>query len=826
MNTSICALCLGLCLSQSSTHRDLNQFIASLNWDASKKGGLLTVNPERTLAKHQGTNLVDYDRKLVTIGHLSAVVPMDMTLIDDSFKEPNMYDGLTRDAKVLYLLSTMTTQQVQTATKTGIGLHDLQGEQVKVMKSLLPERLLWKTLESDGRNTYGRELEKGEVPANQMDQVKLKIQYGLILHLSTQNNPNGYSPMSIDSMAGRAGSTKSIRDANDSGTSFGTTPRQLVTNRLKPSQLNYDLPTLAVEIDTTGNMKLDELLSRISRSTGVEIHADVRVGYLPVAYFGKTGIASDLLKAVAMGVSGTYRKVGSAFVLTCDLVGMGARKLRFAAWKGNADKQMEARKDMWRKQVVQSGALSKLDFDTDNPNKPNDRMRADLEKVDDKFEDDKVPSSDLTPEIRDTLSRYVSQYPTQAFMVDRVGLHSQIQFAFVLPNGKTLRSESSNLGEHGMFVPPSFPKRDETVKVETFKLNPSGKYPLVVRAETANEARSAGEQAISHGLSEVWIETHHQEALAEILKYGVPVHLVVRPWAATEHTKPADLDRDILGDSGSQLAIRRSNEPDWVKHVEIADRGGIGPPKLYDLVHPLSDGVDRIWDVLKGLAHTTGLSGLVLLDTAPIGYEKTDTRTNIGGYERWLTILNPFGYSDAARLSFLRAHGMDPIDIREDYDLGFEIDQPFFPDYDYVNKQSGPHPFQDMREMEREWREYRAQQNLASTQSFVQRFTDLTVPIQIMGRFLPVHMAPEMNLFVVPWTPGSELPTFDPTDRQPPKRNAMPIYTLAEDSSDIAIRDLGWRLRDGHSVAIDVSSVRPDRLGKFLDKWFPKVAHP
>ncbi len=149
-----------------------------LSRNAAKSGPLIVVDAEHVTAKTKGASLQAFDRKLIVIGGLSAIVPVDMVLIDESYREPNLYDGLPLQSKVLYLLSTLLPAQAGIANSQGIGLSDLEGEQIKVLKSILPPTLPWKTVKVDKFGTEGVDLDHNEVPADQMDEVRLKIQRG------------------------------------------------------------------------------------------------------------------------------------------------------------------------------------------------------------------------------------------------------------------------------------------------------------------------------------------------------------------------------------------------------------------------------------------------------------------------------------------------------------------------------------------------------------------------------------------------------------------------------------------------------------------------
>ncbi len=81
-----------------------------------------------------------------------------------------------------------------------------------------------------------------------------------------------------------------------------------------------------------GAKTVGDLMARIRAVTGVEIYADRRYAELDV--YSRSGVnvlirAGDLLKTLALSVTGTCRRVASgadaAFVLTDDRVGSGIR---------------------------------------------------------------------------------------------------------------------------------------------------------------------------------------------------------------------------------------------------------------------------------------------------------------------------------------------------------------------------------------------------------------------------------------------------------------------------------------------------------------------
>ena len=805
--------------------QSLATYLEKQNWDPGQKGALIVLNAEGTRTKLAPTNLQAFNRKAVKIGKLTAIVPTDMVLIDDSPKEPNMYDGLPMDAKVLYLLSTLNSRQVETATTQGIGIRDLQEEQQKVFKSLVPSPFAWTTIKVSDKGSYESETGRGELKGDQLNQVRVKIQLGLDFEIGLQGNPRSYTGAVSSDLLAQRGKKVSVRSESEQKKAFGNDARQVVPNKLKASQLNYQSSIFDSEIQLPSQISLKEILKRISTLTGTEIHAHLRVANLPVSVVGSKLRVREVLESLALCVTGTYRSVGSAFVLTSDIEGSAPRKLNFAAWKGNADKELTTRQNQWRKQVLKSGILSLIKFDPKDPLVPDDRTLGYLEKADGRFfPDDKISASNLTPGIRSFLEQTSLNQPTSGLLVDSVGLHSNVQFSFVLPSGESLKPESSNLGLRMMFDPPTYTPHEQPEDTSLFKLNPTGRHPIVVHSESPSTAQAAIDAAKQHGLSEVWLDTHIAAALAACLNRGVKVCLAIRPWRAISQVNRQSIDRDMLGDTGSQLAMRRAQIADWQNQVRSSELSGNGSTWVYDLLDPSAPDLNRRWDELAKLAHQPGLDGIIVLDSEPLGYEPTDDHTNYGGYPNWLRFLNEFGYSDEMRLAFLREHHIDPIDI-DDPELYIDIDleQPFFPEYAYQKVGGTNDESQDMRLMLDAWNGFRANLNLKATQNFFERLNDVQVPVYVRPRSTVIHLPPDMGQFVVRWLPGEPLPKFDPGNRSAKFPDLISTYGLEEEPSTVVTRNLRYRLNYPSPVAVDLTEIKPDRVSKFLDRWFQKT---
>ncbi len=90
-------------------------------------------------------------------------------------------------------------------------------------------------------------------------------------------------------------------------------------------------------------------------------------------------------------------------------------------------------------------------------------------------------------------------------------------------------------------------------------------------------------------------------------------------------------------------------------------------------------------------------------------------------------------YTDAVRLAFIRAHGVDPIDVpAPNILLGFDIEQPFFLDDFLGPMNNGPgQPNPAMQKMPDLWLQYRAEMNLDAIKRLLGQFGDISIPMLV-----------------------------------------------------------------------------------------------
>ncbi len=591
--------------SASQNRITLATYLAANPWDSAKSGPMVVVDPEHTFASSKEAALKAYARMTVAVGGLTAIVPTEMVLIDDSLtKPPNLYDGMPEYLKVMYLLATLSPSQAAKASGDGIGLNDLQGEQAKVFQSIVAPGLDWATYSVGKDGIHDQLVDQGSVPQDQLDQIKIKYESGLVIYLPLQSNPASYSQFTPlwgngRSPAAKPGEKWTARAGNIQNNNFGADPRKTVPNVAKASQLNYRESRFDVQISLPAQSTIKELLEEVGDAAHVEIFSDIRVSGLSVQTSGSKARAGDLLAALAMCVTGTYRKVDSAYVLTSDLVGIGARALKFAAWERSIQKELFRRQLTWEAQIAKSGTIDKIGFDQ------NDRFATDDKTGKILYTGASLPFSELTPTIREYITQLANSGPATNLSTDHAALDSEVRYAFVLPSGQPLSPEYQSLGRRTFFSVPRPERPEPEDKTDMFVAGAAAKHRLLVKAETAEVAIAEIVQARAHGFTQVWLETHEKTVLSAALKQGLRVSLVIRPWEAPPGARRSSKDLNLLGDTGTELAARRAVEPDWLEYRKVADSWE-GPPPVYDFASPSDPGLEKRWADLAALAHMPG----------------------------------------------------------------------------------------------------------------------------------------------------------------------------------------------------------------------------
>ncbi|AIE86774.1 hypothetical protein [Fimbriimonas ginsengisoli] len=829
---------LFISLLANQAPKTLAGYIDGLNWNPAKAGALVTVSPESVRASGGGVSLAAFKRKKVVVGGLTAIVPTEMVVIDDSFKQPpNLYDGLPREAKVLYLLKSLTDGQWKLATGRGIGLNDLQGEPRAVYQSILPKKMKWIAYRVGADGQLGKEEEKGELDGTATSRVRLRVSRRIQFQLQLANE-RGTTFHSTDEDWGSPGDLVTTRDDEEEmnrGDSFGVTVRQAIENKPKPSDIAYADVGFDPLVEVPPASTVRDLLKSIGAATGREIHADIRVAERRVTVVGNRVRSGDLLKALALGVTGAYRRVGGAYILTSDLMGLGTRKMRFATWQENLENATYTKEDEWRREIGDN--VHRIGFLPDSTFVPNGTVRKQLERFDTNPSTATFSADELTPAMREFLATTNKRYAHQPVKTDRVGVASEIEYGFLLPDGRALKPERTSIGFAWSFKPPASPPRDPgRLPKSVLPLSIPAAGPAIsfaVFAPTPEAAEQAVEQVRVHGIREIWLETRDPRALETAIQKGraagVKVQLYVRPWSSRA-AAAEDPDRTILGDAGAAIDERIQKEPAWQRYFNQSQEK-LTP--AFETISPTDPGLPVRWNELVTLSRTPGLAGVVVADSAPNGYEPVTNRAIYAGYSRVLAHTKNLGYSTSQRLAFLRLHEIDPIDIVDEMLMsGPDLRQPFFLDDGLRGIPTvfdgGDQPHPAIPGMFRVWTEFRAKANASAIQKLLTPIAAI-VPVTIEARLGVANYPRFKNRALFPWRPGMPLPE---TDAEAPyrivERPGMIGYADFPDTWPLSPTDYTPLLvqyvigNKERRVAFDASAVPPQQLPILLDHWFTR----
>ncbi len=709
--------------------------------------------------------------------------------------------------------------------------------------SLLPEKLIWSKWRIGGGDERSQRLDGGALKGEEIKGLRIQILQTLSFRMAMADDPNSSTSIGTNMLTAPPGEVEAQReiDADEDplapqlgeigedrqgDTIFGIALRQKVENR--PKQGALPTKTLDSRITLRAGGTVGDALAAAGRATSLEILADLRVRNLSVTAPSSPLRTGDLLDALALGVGGTYRKIGSAYLLTSDLLGAGQRQVRVKAWEEAVWQSIAARETEWRRALAATHAFEDVGFASGDKTAPDPLLQPFLEgeaKTNDPYP---VTSAMLTQGQREFLRRFQAGSPSQKFDVSRVGVERSYGFRFVLPDGTPLRELFGELGRGDQFrsrTASTEPTQEVADPKPIARTPESPLTPLLVRTELPTEAAQAVALARSHGIREVWIETSNAGALREALKGGVGMRLVVRPWTAEATTPAGELDRTMFGDDGMGLRKRWAQEPLGLGSGEERYQP---PQPIENVLSPKSASWMAHIRRYASLAQTPGLQGLALVGTAPHGYEGGRDTGIRSDYPVWVAASGAFGYTDASRLEFLRTDGVDPIDLGWDsLHTTIDLRPDFFPDRSLANlagRDASPDDSPPVSGLLKKWDNARNAANIAAMTDLLRAMPPL--PLEIEGRSGLVNASPAPLHALVAWSPGEPLPVFpfgfatgSPTERY------ILSATLTEAPQILGfLKALVFKpdARLGRPPVLDLSNLPSKEWGRFLDQTFAR----
>lgn len=647
--------------SQTQEHLTYQNVISAMPWDPAKNGPLIAPCP---LGWAPATTLEAMKRKKVRIGGLTAVVPTEMVTLNTHFTEaPNLYDGLPRDAKVLYLLTLLSEDQWRKTTGDGLSLADCHGEQTAVLQSIIPNPFQWNIVTAVAPNGWTNNPSDASPQLSDDDrrQVKLKLVRDIDLTLPLMNH-GGFTGTGVSDSLTTGKKYRWLKD--DTGDEFGQHIKVVSDNIPRKSQLDLNSGRYDVPVPLKNGELLADLAARVAAATGLELYVDPHYMRMRMVEIGDQAPARDRLRALALGVTGTYRKVESAYVLTSDLEGVAAQQARLAAFEDDLDKIVSQRKDLWRSIIGKTGQVQKVKYGAGEGDSLTQAEQANIAHNDVADSNDDYMN---TADAGDAVRNAVQTFEGGGLNLDQahVGVHTTIRFQLVMPDGQAPMGGGYVATASG-FRPNPYIWRPRTPPLVALPMSASDAVTgIILHADSPGQAREDVDRARSIGVKELWLETDDAAAIQEAVKaasgQGIEVRAAVRPWAITDPTRSAVFDRTAAGLHGRGLADSKSQYLAW---NEFWQDIGAYEPFTREQMAPKSPQLPDRWSQIEKLAAPPGLAGVSLLDAYPTGYAKEISRSS-GSYfySEAVDLFMSYGYSEAQRLAYLRSEHVDPLDI-------------------------------------------------------------------------------------------------------------------------------------------------------------------
>lgn len=604
-----------------------------------------------------------YKRDAVAVGRVMALAPQAMTVLNPDPAPANIFLGLDRNERMRVLEASLTPPQWdQLGSPRGLGQSDLTSEQVPLFSSLMPNPLIIKKVAVSENGGY-LPLSSGTRALTEMELSETRLR--LSLSMSVFPMPRaGVTSLSVMGNADmhHTGETLWTVDGSpdrlNTSAPYGVVLKAQVPNFSKPSQLSFTLPALsvplafgpAVPVDSAFHkMLVGDLVRRIGMAAHLELYADARIAGLPVWVSGAAAPAGDLLRALCLCLTSTFRRVGPSFVLTDDIQGIGARRARLTDWAQDAEAQRLQLPMTLRRSASGQWPADSLAFSPTDPLAQSaDFNRRLLSRLGGGF-----LLTDLPAPQRELFRAYVTRAleQDQPVLTDRVSINTSLRLSYVIPGVGEVQDTDAEAGSASDIMArpkPEEPQPEETVRPMPI---PSGwkRRVLLVSPKSEQHAREAVAEAADHGLNQVWVEAasgQDTKILAAALAEGKARHIPVLALVRLLRQPTSSPDINILGETGGAYLARRLNAPP--------------PPQEWD--RPADAGsTSATLQWLGALAKTPGLAGVVIRDTAAPGYAFLPARPDAATPA--MPAAADLGYSAEARLRFLRQNGVDPIDL-------------------------------------------------------------------------------------------------------------------------------------------------------------------
>ncbi len=653
----------------------------------------------------------------VNFNDVAAIAPASMVLLNPSPGPPDIASDMSATTALSLLAASLSDSQWAALTSEhGLGLSDLTDDtQRGLFHALYPGGHLYVGSEDPALADLPQE-KRTDVrdDTDQIDATRVRLSQTAHLYLHNKSGGTIYYTGSRPDAASRLHTYRP--KALPLSVHHAVSLRAEVPNTLKPSDLDWDSKALQVSIPAASLKTVGDLITRVGQMTKMELYADPHYAAKTLTLSGPmtTVPAGDLLRAVCVCVTGTFRKVGPAYVLTDDLIGVGVRRKHLIDWEGQAALAEVALRRKSAPTTLQRHAVDvrKLQAFSD----PLGLTKEEMTALPDDFIFPPLPSfitssypfGKLSTMQQDWMRQQAEAYTEKLHsgsltsesaspepdLTHDVDLRMIIQMQFILPSeSRPVDTDSSNIGI-SLFWPDITTMMvaakekgidaEERAKELAKMPPPPPLSPLLHagqrRAVLAHPYSAAEVDALvaamqKLGLNQLWLNVfsggaNHiktsaaygtdilTEALNKTRGTGIQVyaHLNLLTWGAG----PPDSVRDLTidGKDSRQAAIADNAADPCPSYDDDDNLIPFVAPSV--TVSPASPSVEQtLSTLLQDLAARPELAGIV--------WEDAETNSSVG-------------YTPLMRLAFLRAAHADPVDITDPGGSRLNLSLPLFDD--------------------------------------------------------------------------------------------------------------------------------------------------
>jgi len=634
-----------------------------VRWDAAERVPLLVVLPA---SDHDGRDLAPnaslaevaaaFGYQITRFPTLRALTPSTMHVLTVPTGPPESTVARGREEVLTRLLATLDTAQWgQLTSEQGLGVSDVRPEQAALLGALTGRiQKVWRTTEGQAPR-----------PAE-------------TLTLSVPIRPEGegsgfgvlFGPNQLQA------SVLHVGEGPEAPRLVETVPA-----KRKPSDLDYGAAAFHTLVPLAGATTVGALVERVASATQRELIPDTRVASLKIwsAAGTRPVRAGELLETLALSVTGTFRKVGNAYVLTDDLVGIGTRLARWHLYWLSAQALLETeRKADYAALQGKGASVGWAEGATLGLSESLLRQGA----------VELAPRS-LNPELRSRIEVSLAKTTAGTKLTnDALEVIPSLGLYVVVPGrGAALLETIDDINEGKRLVetltgeaqleelPALAPDRGPVVWQAGQK-----ERVLLATAHTPDEAKARVALAHRYGFTQLALSAEPTVLSAALAEKTVPIAALIAPFSTTN---PSDADRSLLGETSREVVARLEKTPlvareDFPQTVaELRSEGGDWA--RFDTTEQRQARMASV----RARVQVPLLKDVILCDLMPCGYDP-DGVWGTPSLAGWL------GWTPERRLTFLRKYACDPWDLTPEdiyavgsYGLenqgGFSDLLPFFP---------------------------------------------------------------------------------------------------------------------------------------------------